>query len=67
MVTSKKRQQYIVSVRLTATELAWLDELCARTERDRSKVLRLLLRQAKPTGAPDVVLLDRDYDPAIGY
>ena len=40
----------VVGVRMTGDEVAKLDELAQATQRDRSKVLRLLLAQARLDG-----------------
>jgi predicted transcriptional regulator len=46
----------MIGVRLTREELAKLDALAAKTERDRSKVVRLLLAQALALELPDIAL-----------
>ena len=49
-------QTRIVGVRMRPDELAKLDRLARATERDRSKVLRLLVAQAELAESPDVRL-----------
>lgn len=50
------RKDEFIGIRLTAEELAKLDALANATERDRSKVIRLLLAQAQLRPVPDVAL-----------
>ena len=50
------KRESLVVVRLNAEELAKLDALAQRTERDRSKVVRLLLSQASAHDVPDIQL-----------
>ena len=50
------RKSECVAVRLEPELVARLDALCERTDRDRSKVIRLLIRQAQAQEEPDIVL-----------
>ena len=50
------KRESLVVVRLSAEELQKLDALAQRTERDRSKVMRLLLSQAAAYDGPDIQL-----------
>ena len=54
---SPPRPRPVMSVRLSSTELAQLDELAVREERTRSQVIRRLLRRAYEAafGKPAVV------------
>jgi hypothetical protein len=62
------RRDCQIGVRVTAAELAKVDSLAAATERDRSKVIRLLLSQALARETPDLALApdarDREADHA---
>ena len=49
------KSKYVV-VRMSESEVAKLDKLAHQTQRDRSKVLRMLLYQAVAKSAPDIEL-----------
>ena len=53
----------IIAVRVTERELARLDSLAKQTGRDRSKVIRLLLAQAKLSESPDIGLSEGQNQP----
>ena len=44
----------MVAVRLDSADLALLDDLARKTDRDRSKLLRALLRRASVTAAGEL-------------
>ncbi len=50
------RKDQAFGVRLNAEERNKLLRLAATTDRTPSEVMRLLLRQAKATGQPDIIL-----------
>jgi hypothetical protein len=62
---SVQKRDIVVGVRLTATDVAKLDELAAKTYRGRADILRCLISQA--TAAEDLdIVLDRESAVAAG-
>jgi len=52
----QQAKSVIVGVRLSPTDVARLDALCARTCRSRANLMRVLLAQAEALPTPDVVI-----------